>query len=310
MRRTASVVALTLAIAACSGGDDPAPNPSATTTPPATTIAPETVSDAGEARPSTTAPAEPVVWTVSIDVSVDGFESAPSVEAVTSLTFDPDDPGDPFGVSASCSGSRDEVAAYSVFVSGGTEIDYVGLWTSDPMVSSGIYDVQIRVEHAGSTYDAFGTMTLATDLRSAEFVGFGRTGGEISGAFRCDGGDEPSPLMLGDDDGTLESIDVFALLRRDTAIRVVGLATTELVLADCPAATSGAETSETALEVRGGAPIGSISSFAVTSDRVTMRVGSVDYELDVVDRSESGGAGTVSAIGSDGTNLDAAYRCT
>lgn len=314
MRRSAVVVAaFTAALTACSGGDEPiaADDAAASTVASSTTVA-EPVRDAGAAVVSTTAPAaesEVTSWTVAFDVSVTGFE-APDIAASTALEFDPADPGDPFDVSASCSGLRNEVAAYSAFVSGGADVSYVGLWTSDPLGAPGIYDVQIRVEHDGSMYDAFGTMTLADDLRSAEFVGFGPSGGEIAGRFRCEGGPGPVPLVLGAADGDFDSVEVFALLRRDAAIRVVGLATTELVLADCPAVGSGDEEGVAAVAVRGGPDIGSITAFEATADRVAMRAGSTDFAFDVVDLTPAGGAGTISAAAADGTVLDAAYRCT
>ena len=271
----------------------------------------EVIRDAADAAgAATTVSPEPSapLWRVDIEASVEGFD-APAIDAATALEFSPDDPGDPFGIGASCSGLYDEAAAYSVFVSGGSALWYVGLWTSDPLDGPGIYDVQVRVEHGGVAYDATGTMTLDDALRSADFLAFGAEGGVIEGRFECAGGGPVAPLVLGAADGDLDSIDVFALLRRNGAIRVAGLATTELLVAACPAVVAGAD-ERSVVSVRGGPGVGSISRFEVDGRRLLVRAGSVDYDFEIADLRVSDGAGTITASDADETVLDAAYRCT
>ncbi len=242
-------------------------------------------------------------------------------EVDLSATIDPDalEETDPFGTFASCSGSRRSIGSYSVLVSVPDGVVSAGsLLTVDPVTGPGIYDVDVRVEQrSGLIQLATGTVTIGADLRSGTFVGFEPEGGKISGSFECSGGDaSPTPLPTGDEVGVLDSVEVVALLRRDDAERVVGLAVDTARLpgasAECPAAVGAP--GQVVVRVDGDQSVGAITTFELTdggSPTMRLRVGGASYEFDdvVITVADPATAGTFSAT-ADGLSVDGAFRCT
>lgn len=315
----AAMVAMALTVASCSGdtGPDTAPveadddSVDVTTTEPLTDAGAELAADADADAPMVDADSDASEgWVVSVEVVADGF-AGPTVDTTATHELDPVAVGDPFGEFASCSGLRDTVGAYSLFVSGPDDISFVGVWTASAVDGPGTYDADLRVELDGTSYDATGTVTLADGLQRGEFVGFGPAGGNISGRFDCTGTESPASIELGPDDGVLDTIEVFALLRRGSDVRVVGLATDDTVLVNCPGASGGGGgTTGVVVSARGGAGIGSISEFELLGTTLELTVGDTGYVFDDVAVDGDATAGSFGATSADGVAIDGAYRCT
>lgn len=309
------VLAGALVLAACSDAGDDASTP---TVPPATTvpstapsIAAEPDVDAPEAESALAASAQ--LWTVAIDVTADGFDEGPFAAAVD-WSGDPDavvDDG-PFGRYGSCSGLREHVGAYSVFVSGADAADAVGVWTADRVTGPGIFDAEVRVERAGrAPLTATGTVTILDGLQEGEFLAFGVDGGRIEGSFACTGAEPATPMAAADAGAAVDAVEVVALLRDGSAERVVGLAADGASGAECPAGGSG----DTVLSVGDGAALGAITTFELDgspSGSALLRVAGTDYEFPevTVALDERGASGVFSGANLDGTSVDGAFHCT
>ena len=306
-----------VALAACSGsGDDSSP---ATLPPPVTTAPADDAvlapgadeADAGDVDDAMSAGVV-AQWSVSIDVVGDGFADG-SVDASIGWTGDPGAvvENGPFGSYGSCSGLRERVGAYSVFVSGSDEVDLVGVWTADRVAGAGIYDAEVRVERAGhAPLTASGTMTILDDLQRGDFLAFGPDGGRIEGTFSCSGAEPAVPLRTGPtDDGAVDSVEVFALLRDGASERVVGLAT-----GAADAACVGG--SEIVVGVDGDAATGAITTFQLDGGPPTasarLSVAGADYEFSEVSVSldDTVTSGAFSGTNADGISIDGAFHCT
>jgi hypothetical protein len=301
-----------IALAACSGsGADSSP----TTLPPPPAApaddgaSPEPAADAVDDN-AMLADVVPQ-WSVSIDVVAEGFEDG-SVDASVGWTGDPDAvvENGPFGSFGSCSGLRERVGAYSVFVSGTEEADLVGVWTADRVSGAGIYDAEVRIERAGlAPLTASGTMTILDGLQRGEFLAFGGDGGRIEGTFSCSGAEPSSPLRTGPtDDGTVDSVEVFALLRNGAAERVVGLATDS----SDAACASG---SEIIVGVEGDVTTGAITTFELGGGPTTsarLRVAGAGYAFaDVtVSLDDTNTSGVFSGTNVHGISIEGAFHCT
>ena len=318
MPRTRTLaIAGALVLAACSGGGDDVGGTPATA--PSTTASAGVSAGASAGRgavESSDAPAPDDAraagivpqWSVSIDVAAEGL-SAGSVEASVGWTGDPDDVVDdgPFGAYASCSGLRDSLGPYSVFVSGSDDVDLVGVWTSSRVDAPGIYDAEVRIERAGlAPLTASGTMTILDGLQAGEFLAFGADGGSIEGTFSCSGSEPPSPLRA----GTSGAVEVFALLRTGDAERIVGLTTDEVGTAACR------RDGGVVLAVEGDATIGTITAIELDMQAPTsarLRVAGTEYEfadVTVMLDEGTGVSGVFSAVDADGGSVDGAFRCT
>lgn len=305
------VIAGAILLTACSGGGDGAVD-TPVSTPPTTAPTDGAASAASTeaAAPKDAALASGVVpqWSVSIDAIAEGFEAG-SVEASVGWTGDPDDvvENGPFGAFASCSGLRDDVGAYSVFVSGSDDVDLVGIWTSARVVGPGIYDSEVRIERASvAPLTASGTMTILDGLQEGRFLAFGAEGGRVEGTFSCSGSEPPAPLPA-DASGAVE---VFAVLRSGGAERFVGLATDAVGTAACRG------DGDIVLSVEGDSTIGSITAIeldALPPASARLRVAGIDYEfpdVTVTLDERTGTSGVFSAATADGDSIDGAFRCT
>jgi hypothetical protein len=304
-----------VALTACSGdGDGTA---SATVPPPATPAPAAAETPSTVAKEVETALADVGrEWSVSIDVVAEGFGDD-GIDATAEWTGDPEAAVEdgPFGPFGSCSGLRERVAAYSVFVSGASSADSVGVWTAERVTGPGVFDAEVRVERAGAApLTASGTITILDGLQRGEFVAFGAGGGRIEGTFTCSGADPVTPLPTTDDgEGAAGSVEVVALLRDGDAERVVGLAADASSAADCPAVTGDA--GDVLLRVGNGAGLGAITAIELAGPPTgiaRLRVAGADYEFSdvTVSLDDTGTAGVFSAANVDGTSVDGAFRCT
>ncbi len=226
---------------------------------------------------------------------------------------------DPFGTFSSCSGGRRAFGAYSVLVSSlDGPVGAVTLLTHDSVTGAGIYDADVTVEmRAAKSQFATGTMTIAPGLRSGSYLAFAPDGGKLSGTFECSGGDaDPAPLLVGADDGVLDTVEVFALLRRGESERVVGLAVqierSPEIDAECPAVLGVVD--PLVVRVDGDSSIGALESFDLRGGEVAamrLSVAGATYEFDDVVVTVDGAptAGTFSGS-VDGLTVDGAFRCT
>lgn len=323
MRRSPSAILAVAALAtACSGGG--AESSTSTVVEPATTVgseaagaAPNDAASAAEAAADGDAAGDAAAkvgasagGSVTMTVAASGFEGGDvAIDAQVSAAGE----AGPFDEFGSCSGLRDHVGAYSVFVSGPTGA--VSVWTADRVTSAGIYDAEVRVEPvAGAPLIASGTLTVLDGLQSGEFLAFGADGGRVEGTFGCTGAPSPTPLVVGNSmDGVLESVEVFALVRDGDAERVVGLAIDGAGPAECPAAVGG-DPSPLVVRADGDARLGAITTFELSAEPTTarLRVGAASYEFtDVTLTLEPDGtAGFFAATSPDGTSVDGAFRCT
>lgn len=300
------------ALLACSGDRDepaaaPPPSPAPTT---ASTTAATTADGTVSTEPAHDATLAATVvpqWSVAIEVSADGFGDAPLHTSVA-WTGDPNDKvvDGPFGSYGACSGLRDDVAAYSVFVSGDDAVDAVGVWTATPVTGAGLYDAEVRLERPNAApLTASGTMTILDGLQDGSFLAFAAGGGRIEGSFSCSGSEPPTPLRDADRDDA--EAEVFAVLRSGDAERFVGLATDDHVT--CEPAGAGV------LRVRGDAAVGAITAIdlaAPPAPAARLRVAGTDYEfsdVDVVLDEGAGVSGAFSASNREGISVDGAFRC-
>ncbi|HSJ91443.1 MAG TPA: hypothetical protein VK917_05210 [Ilumatobacter sp.] len=312
MLRTVTLVfAAALAVAACSGGGDeptvaPTATPAATSPADTVAVADQPSDDAGDdAALSDVVPQ----WSVTIDVVAEGFEGEP-IDTSVGWTGDPNavvEDG-PFGSFGSCSGLRERVSGYSVFVSGSDSLDLVGIWTADRVAGAGIFDAEVRVEREGADpLTANGTITILDDLQRGQFLAFGPDGGRVEGSFSCSGAEPAAPMRS--DDAVTDSVEVFAVLRDGDTERIVGLAIDSS--GDVTCATDGG--SEIVVGVDDDASVGAITAFELGGGPTgaLLRVAGVAYEFPVVDLTidEAGTSGFFSGANLDGTSVDGAFRC-
>lgn len=294
-------------LAACSGSGSSGSEPD---TPPTTSTTPADVATSttlADVAGATTVAPEPEP-TGLVEIVLDS-ESA-------TIGGEPADSTDPFGQFVSCSGLREAFTTYSVLASVTEgEVRSVSAVTTTAVAAEGIHDAVVRVEFAdGSAIDATGTMTLRPGFQTGSFIAFDASGTPVEGSFSCDGPAGATPIRIGADDGELDEIDAFALLRQGESSRLVGfaVAAASSVSAECPAA-SGVQ-SDLVVDVEGDDSIGAITAFELVDGpdpRLTMRVGEATYEFDevVLGESNTGDAGSFSAE-SDGVIVDGAYRCS
>lgn len=308
-RAAVAVVAVAALTVACSGsGSDSAETTVPEQTAPATTSAPTST-----VLPVVTEPeiqADPA--TVRVDVGVGQLSSE-----LTGLLSDSDDP---FANFVSCSGLRSTFGIYSVLASVESgPVTSISVVSSDLVAAPGVHDAAVRVEFGGSApaVDAVGTMTVSDDLRSGSYVAFDAEGGAVDGTFDCTGGDaDPRPLVVGSDDGMLEAVEVFALLRRDTQQRIVDLATPAdgAATVACAGAQGAPDDLLPGVRVVGDESIGAITEFELSGGpepAIRLVVGTMVYASDQVMRRGTGqaGAGSFNAE-ADGVAIDGAFRCT
>lgn len=322
MLRANLVLVGALALSACSAAGErsaPATTASSTVADPASERAADASSDlssdpvSGDAggAAAESALAAPADWSVRIDVVAEGF-GAGSLDAAVEWTGDPDASvaNGAFGRFGSCSGLRERVASYSVFVSGDDAAESVSVWTADRVTGGGIFDAEVRIERSGAEpITATGTITILDDLQAGEFVAFGADGGRVEGTFTCSGAPPATPLRPSDGAAAGASAEVFALLRDGDSQRVVGLASDAATDGECPGGTGGP-----VLAVTGSAALGAISAFELSGAPIgdaRLRVAGTDYEFpDVtVTLDETGTSGVFSGANLDGTSVDGAFRC-
>lgn len=245
-----------------------------------------------------------VTPTVAVQIELD----EPSVVADLSAPAGP--AGDPFGDFATCSGVRGAVGTYVVGVgaSSGT-VRWASVVTATRLEGPGTVDADVRIELAdGTSVEATGTTTIATDLASGSFIAFDAAGSRVSGTFDCRGGSAPPTLIAESPDGAIE---VLALLRRSGAERVVSAARVGATAEDCPLGVD----SPTILTIDGDESLGAITTFELTDDGTTgalrLRIGDYVEEFDDVDVSvsDTSRAGTFGAVRGD-LALDGAFSCT
>jgi hypothetical protein len=240
-------------------------------------------------------------------------------DAELTAPLDGDD-ADPFGRFASCSGLRMFVRTYSVLVSDpDAAVRSVSVITAEAVDGPGVHDAEVRVEPAtGAAIVGAGTITLDPGLATGSYVAFGADGASVEGEFACDGGSsEPVPLEVGADDGEIDTVEVFALLRRADEERVVGLTAAGAGSASirCPGVGGPDDDGDVLVAVDGDSSIGAITAFEITappSPTMRLRVGSVDEVFDspVIDAARGATSGTFQATGDDGISVDGAFRCT
>ena len=307
MRRVVMAVAV-LAVAGCSGSD---PTSSTEVTSAPTTTAAVTTTLAAATGPADTATSEPAVpASVRIDVDVAGRRAE-----LSGLVAESEDP---FGQFVACSGLRESYGTYSVLASTTAgDVRSISVVSDAAITGPGVVEASMRLEFgAAPAIDASGTMTLSDDLQAGSYVMFDAAGTSIEGTFACRGGASPQPLEVGEADGVLDAIEVFAILSRGDEQRLLGLAVAAGTSAsiECPGAVTVASDSDFVVRVDGDATTGAISTFELTSgDAPTMRLraGTADYEFDQVRRGagDEPTAGTFSAA-SEGVSVDGAFRCS
>lgn len=250
-------------------------------------------------------------WRVAVDVTATGF-GGDDIEGSLIWEGDPRDGAvdGVFGRYGGCAGWRESVGAYSVVVSGGTgSTRSVSVWTPERVTGAGTYDAEVRLE-AGAALVGAGTIEIDADLRHGSFSATGIDGGTIEGRFECAGPPSPTPLAEGADDGRLDTVEVFALLRLGDAERVAGFVTLAGPGVECPGSGDGV-----LLEVVGDERLGSITSFSVSgepSPHVRFEAGGLAHDLaDPELMLDAGGAsGVFSGTTVDGISVDGAFRCT
>jgi hypothetical protein len=307
-------------VGACSGSDpDPVAAPAPTVVPDPTGPVDDAL-DAGseigadDVPPTTVTAGRPFV----VSVSVEGASA--DLDGSVEVAIDPADPEriDPFGTYAACSGLRRSVGVYSVLVSAvDGPIASISVLTFERIDGPGIHDADVRIERrGGDPIVAVGTVTIADDLRSGSFLGFVADGGSVTGAFRCEGSEAgPEPLDPGVDDGVVDTVEVFVLLRRDRAERVVGLAidgddpTADI---ECPGATG----TDAGLLVRvdGDRSVGAVTTFELSDGNAAamrLRVGDVSFRFDdvTVEADDRRVTATFEAV-EDGVTAVGAYSCS
>ncbi len=310
--RRAVAASVSLLLVACSGGggDDAAPvvSPAATIADDAVATAPS--DDSPDPATSGASGSAPVAPTVRVSVRSDSIDG----EIVVEQTGD----GDPFGTFGSCSGLRSRVGTYSVLVADTIgSVRSISLLTAGAVGGTGTFDADVRIEPAvGDAIVATGTVTLSSDLAAGSYIAFTPDGEPIEGDFECSGGTGPEPLAVGSDDGVLDAIEVFALLRRGDAERVLGLAVASdsAPTARCPGA-EGRTGDTQIVRVDGDASIGALTTFELTrgtTSTMRLRAGGVVYEFDRVDVQLDDGAasGIFAAETPSGIAVDGAFRCT
>ena len=295
-----------LSTAGCSGSDT-----TADTTPDRTVVA-----TIAAATPSTLA--EPVITepevepaSVRIDVSVGDMSAE-----LTGLLVDSNDPFQNF---VSCSGLRATYGTYSVLASVESgAVRSVSVVSAGLVPEPGTHDASVRVEFdSAPAVDALGTLTVGDDRRSGSFVAFDPDGNQVEGSFDCSGGDiDPQPLVVGSDDGVLEAVEVFALLRDGDEQRILGLATPVDggAVVECAGAGGAPEGTLTGVRVEGDGSIGAVTGFELTdgaAPTMRLRAGSVIYTSEFVTRggADPATAGSFSAD-ANGVAVDGAFRCS
>lgn len=295
--RIAALAVAAIVVVSCSDGGDPPSTTSATDAPTSTTEATTTITSAPPERDDDAqgAPADAVV-SVTVQVG-DGPEN----ELVGVVA----ESRDPFEQFASCSGFRAALGTYVVLISTpGDDVASVSVATADPVDVAGIHDATVRVEPGGGAGEpevAAGTVTIDEGLRAGSFTAFTAAGDEVSGSFRCEGGADSVP---GDASGD-EQIEVFALLRRGGAQRLVDMIAPLDETAECIDPAADAPT----VAVEGDATTGAITAFALSPEgSMSMRVGTADFEFPDVEVGGVGDARTFSAVAGD-VSVDGAFRC-
>jgi len=303
------VVIVVSVLAGCSGSGTESTAVSNPSTVTATATSTSATSVTVPAPVEVTVPEPPP--SVRIDVSVAG--TAAELSGLLA------DSADPFGHFVSCTGLRSSFGSYSVLASVETgDVRSVSVLSADLVPGPGTFDATVRVEYAvAPAVDAAGTITIDDDRRSGSFVAFDAAGSQVEGTFDCAGGDaDPEPLVVGADDGTLEAVEVFALLRSGSAQRILGLA----VRADgaatvtCPGADGAPGDSLTGVRVVGDETIGAITRFELgdgPAPSLRLAAGTVDYSFDEAMRgvTDLAAAGTFGAE-ADGVTVDGAFRCS
>jgi hypothetical protein len=257
--------------------------------------------------------------TGTVDVSIDELDERLQVEFDETrwLTLDP------FGDFASCAGLQSAITTYSVLVSrraGSGDVISVGLSSQESIVGSGIYNADLRVELAdGSVAQSTGTMTIESGLRSGTFLTFvdesgDDVGGSLSGAFNCEGAEEPVPLERGLGDAVVDTVEVFVLLADGDVERVVGLIYDgSNGIALCPGIE--ARNDPLLVQVAGNRTLGSLTMFELSGGSqasMAMTSGGVTYEFNGVrvDTSPGATSGSFSGTTPSGLSADGAFRCT
>lgn len=313
-----------VSVSACSDSD---PGPVAATVP-VTTIAPAPTTpnddpddpdvdpgdDPGDA--GTDAASAGLPFAVAVSVAGSSARLDDSLE----VAIDPADIDtvDPFGTYAACSGVRRSVGVYSLLVAAvDGPIRSVSVLTFERVDGPGIHAADVRIERrSGAPIVAVGTVTITDDLQSGTFLGFEDDGTSVTGTFTCEGAEAaPTPLEPGDDDGVVDTVEVFVLLRSNGAERAVGLAIDGAgpdVDIECPGATDMA--AELLVRVDGDRSVGAVTRFELTDGSAAamrFRVGGVSFEFDdvTVTADDRRVSGTFEAD-HDGLSAVGAYSCS
>jgi len=293
-------------VSGCSGSDASGDSGSDPTVA-ATAVAPTTTT----AVPAIT---EPEVQIEPASVRIDVSARGTSAELTGTLA----DSDDPFGNFVSCSGLRSTYGTYSVLASAESgAVRSISVVSADLVPEPGVHESSVRVEFSGApAVDAVGTITVGDDRRSGSFLAFDADGATVDGTFDCSGGDtEPQPLVVGSDNGVLEAVEVFALLRSGDQERILGLATPAdgAALVECAGAEGEPDGSVPGVHIEGDESIGAISVFELSDGtEPTMRLGagSLTYTSGLVMRGGADpGAGSFSAE-ANGVAIDGAFRCS
>jgi hypothetical protein len=305
----ALLVPLLVAVGCATDDDDPDGDDRAAVDSSTTTTVTTEPSATGTTSPETV-PAP--VWSVAMTANWSGVEGVDDGGASVAVEFDPGDRADdPFGEVGSCSGLRERVGAYSVFASDGD--DAVSVWTADRVTAPGDYDVEVRIERAEGPIRASGTLTVRDELQRGEFVGVTPEGGRVDGEFECAGAPPPTPLVPGEPgDGTIDSVEVFVIVRDGGAERVLGLAASGDDDVDCPAVSGTG--GETIVRAEGDARLGAITMFELAGGAeptLELRFGDVSYDFAEVgvQIGPDGASGTFTGT-SGGVSVDGAFLCT
>jgi hypothetical protein len=300
-----SSLALVAVLAGCAGGGGPAE------------VSPETTVITTE-PPVPTAPAPGTLPAESADppwVRMSATITSPDGDAAEFAADGRSGGSGPFEEFASCSGLRDAIGAYSVFVS--VADGALSVWTADRVDAAGVFEADVRLERPGSApVSAAGTIEVSDGLQSGRFLAYPAEGGRIEGTFACTGSEVPSPLVVGPADGVLDTVEVFALLGEGETERVVGLAVDASdpdVEVRCPAVEDGAS-GDVVVRVVGDERVGAITEFEISvapRPVVRLRVGEQFYELTEVSTVvEPDGRSGVFGAAADGVSVDGAFRCS